>query len=103
VGLWSRFPFGGFGSDAEERVDVLRAGHRKAEAWLGYALSPGDVVIIGDTPRDIAAAHAAGFCCVAVATGRHSVHELADSGGDLVLASLAEPDAAERVFRCVRR
>lgn len=103
VGLWSRFPFGGFGSDAEERVDVLRAGWKKAEAWMGRPFAPADVVVIGDTPRDITAAHANGFCCVAVATGRHSVHELADSGGDLVLASLAEPDAAERVFACVRR
>jgi len=102
IGLWSRFAFGGFGSDAEERVDILRAAWRKAELHLGRACSAAEFVVIGDTPRDVSAAHAAGLCCVAVATGRHSVHDLAESGADLTLASLAEPDAAARVLAAVR-
>lgn len=103
VGLWSRFAFGGFGSDAEERADVLRAGWRKAEKHLGRSVPPEEMVVIGDTPRDIAAAHLAGFACVAVATGGHSMHELADSGGDLILENLAGPGVSEQILSCVRR
>jgi phosphoglycolate phosphatase-like HAD superfamily hydrolase len=103
VGLWSRFAFGGFGSDAEERADVLRAGWRKAEKHLGRAVAPEEVIVIGDTPRDISAAHAAGFACVAVATGGHTLHELAESGGDLTLENLNGHDAPERILATYRR
>jgi phosphoglycolate phosphatase len=36
-GLWKTFHFGGYGSDAEERADILRAAVRKGEAHLGRA------------------------------------------------------------------
>ena len=35
-------------------------------------MSPGDVVVVGDTPHDVAAAHVGGVACLAVATGRFS-------------------------------
>jgi phosphoglycolate phosphatase-like HAD superfamily hydrolase len=60
VGLWERFAFGGFGSDAEERAGVLRAAWRKAEQHLGRKCEAAEFVVIGDTPRDIAAAQRPG-------------------------------------------
>ena len=102
-GLWHRFAFGGFGSDAEERPEILRAARRKAQAQLGRSLEAEELVVVGDTPKDIAAAHEAGLCCVAVASGRHEVHELAQAGADDVLASLDVPDAAERILKARRQ
>ncbi len=45
-------------------------------------------VVIGDTPRDIACAHADDLRCVAVTTGPHARAEL--SGADVVVDSTAE-------------
>jgi phosphoglycolate phosphatase-like HAD superfamily hydrolase len=86
--LWRRFPFGGFGSDAPERAELVRVGIRRGEARLGKKLSREEVVVIGDTPRDIAAAHAAGACALAVATGGHPVEDLGDA--EWVFPSLKE-------------
>lgn len=101
-GLWERFAFGGFGSDAEDRTDILRAAWRKAEAHMGTRLGPEAFVVVGDTPRDIHAAHALGIACVAVATGSHTANELAQNGADMVFSSLAELGAAERIVTVVR-
>ena len=46
---------------------------------------------MGDTPRDLAAARAAGAVSVGVATGHYSVDELEAAGGDHVLESLEQP------------
>lgn len=102
-GLWHRFRFGGYGSDAEERADILRAAWTRAEAHLGRRCTAAEFVVIGDTPKDVAAAHANGLCCVAVATGRHDLHELAQAGADLVLETLAHPDVPQRLLAAVRR
>ena len=46
------------------------------------------VVVVGDTPKDIAAAQAIGADCVAVATGMHSVAELEAHAPKLACATL---------------
>lgn len=100
--LWRFFRFGGYGSDAEERPDILRAAWRRAEAYLGRRCTPEEFTVIGDTPRDVSAAHEVGFPCVAVASGRHSVAELAGSGADAVLSSVDAPGALEVILTVAR-
>ncbi len=100
--LWARFRYGGFGSDAEDRADVLRAAWRKAQAHHGRTVAVEEFVVVGDTPRDVDAAHAVGMACVAVATGRYTVADLTAHGADDVLDSLAHPDAAPRILRARR-
>jgi phosphoglycolate phosphatase-like HAD superfamily hydrolase len=78
---------GGFGSDAPERAEVVRLALRRA------GRPAGDGVVVGDTPRDIAAARAAGCRVVAVATGPFPAEALA--GADRVCRSLL--DAAVRL------
>jgi phosphoglycolate phosphatase len=101
--IWQRFAFGGFGSDAEERSEIIRAAWHKAERHLNRTCAVTEFVVIGDTPKDISAAHAVGFACVAVATGRHSVHELAESGADLTVESLAQPGMVQKLRDVQRR
>ncbi len=92
-GLWERFPFGGFGSDAERRDEIVRAAVSRAAEAIGRPLSPSELLVVGDTPRDVAAAEAAGVPCLAVASGRYSVEELRAAGATQVVASLATAEA----------
>jgi phosphoglycolate phosphatase-like HAD superfamily hydrolase len=56
-------------------------------------VDPHDVVIIGDTPLDVACARDAGVSCVAVATGGYGVEQLREAGADTVFESLADTEA----------
>ncbi len=76
AGLAERFQVGGFGSDSEERNDLPAIAIRRArEAWE-VDFSGEAVVIVGDTPRDVACGRHGGCRTVAVATGRFSAGEL---------------------------
>jgi len=52
---------------------------------------PQDVIVIGDTLRDVHCAHENGARCVAVATGGNTRAELEAAGADLVLDDLSDP------------
>jgi phosphoglycolate phosphatase-like HAD superfamily hydrolase len=92
------FPFGGFGSDAEDRAGLLAAGAARGAARLGCELAACDVLVIGDTPLDVAAAHAIGARCVGVATGGATRPELAAAGADWLFGSLAESGAIDALL-----
>ncbi len=84
------FAFGGFGSDANERVDVCRKALDRAADAAGGKFDRAGSIATGDTPRDIEAGHGAGIRVVGVATGGYSVGQLTEAGGDWVVASLAD-------------
>lgn len=89
VGLWERFRFGGFGSDAEDRAEIVRVGIARAAALHGDGpVRPDEVWVVGDTPRDIDAARRAGARSVGVATGPHDVEVLRQAGAERVYATL---------------
>jgi phosphoglycolate phosphatase-like HAD superfamily hydrolase len=88
--LWRRFAFGGFGSDAGDRAELVRVAIRRGQSRLGRTLSRHEVVVVGDTPKDVAAAHAAGAVAVAVATGGHTLDELHACGAEAVYPTLSE-------------
>ena len=48
------------------------------------------MLVVGDTPSDITAAHGADAVAVGVATGHFSKEQLTDSGADYVLGTLEE-------------
>jgi len=83
-----RFAFGGFGCDAEDRVALLRAGAERGAALLDRALDEVRVVVVGDTPRDIAAAEGLGAEIVAVATGGFDAAALREAGAADVYSRL---------------
>jgi phosphoglycolate phosphatase len=89
-GLNRFFSFGGFSSDSPDRADLTRTAIRRAQAALGGELDRASVLVVGDTPRDVEAAHAAGVRAVGVATGGYTVEELEAAGADFTLASLEE-------------
>lgn len=88
--LWDYFRFGGFGDGFHDRDDVARSAMVEAERFLGRRPDPNDVWVIGDTPLDVRCARAIGAKAVAVATGWHSVEELAASEPDCVLSDFTQ-------------
>jgi phosphoglycolate phosphatase len=84
------FLFGGYGSDSSVRSDLTKAAIARAEALSGHAIDPAEVIVVGDTPRDIEAAHGAGTIAVGVATGEFSVDHLREAGAEHVLRSFAD-------------
>lgn len=91
AGLADVFPVGGYGSDGESREDMLAVALARTRRF--YRADDAAVVTVGDTPRDVAAAHALGLRCIAVATGHYGQRDLEAAGADAALPSLE--DAAE--------
>lgn len=89
LGLAELFPRGqgAFGCERESRVDLFDLARERAGNWPSER-----TVAVGDTPLDVASAHAAGCRCIGVTTGNYGGDELAD--GDGVIADLGELRAA---------
>jgi phosphoglycolate phosphatase len=94
VGLHpSRFVIGAFGSDHAVRGELPAIAVARAQAQLGVEVTGQAVVVIGDTPADVACGSGIGARAIAVATGRYSVEELAACGPAAVFADLTDTDA----------
>src|SRR5947209_7319068 len=66
------FPFGGYGSDSPDRVELTRKALERGEMLLGEPIDPERTFVVGDTPKDLDAAHGAGCVALGVATGHYS-------------------------------
>jgi phosphoglycolate phosphatase len=97
AGLDHYFCFGGYGSDSSDRAKLTRKAIERAGAILGGPVDPQRVLVVGDTPLDIEAAHAAGAISVGVASGHFDEEALRAAGANYVLGSLREalPGVAE--------
>jgi phosphoglycolate phosphatase len=85
------FPFGGYGSDSGDRIELTKCALQRGERLLGEPLDPQQVLVVGDTPKDLDAAHGAGCVAVGVATGHYTREQLEEAGADVVLDSLRDP------------
>lgn len=93
AGLYDRFTFGGFGCDAEDRAELLRTGAERGAAMLGAPRAECRVVVIGDTPKDVAAALAIGAEAIGVGTGPYSAENLIACGATRAFRHLGEEGA----------
>lgn len=98
AGLDVSLDVGAFGSDHEERNKLPPVALDRARARWERDFAPDDVVIIGDTPRDVECGRAHGLQTLGVATGRFSIDELQEAGAHAVLEDLSD---AEAVLRCL--
>jgi len=88
-----RFVVGAFGSDGHHRPDLPPVALARAREYTGRAIAGADVVIIGDTPADVACGRPIGARAVAVATGHYSTEELGATGAEHVFADLSDTAA----------
>ena len=88
--LHHHFVLGAYGNEHADRNEIARLALQRVIARL----QPGQVIkacfLIGDTPNDIAAAHAIGAVSIAVATGKFTVETLHEAGAMVVLSDLAD-------------
>ncbi len=91
TGLADFFAFGAFGSEGDDRTVLPPLAVSRAEAHVGARVDPRHVFVVGDTPRDVAAAVLNGYRAVAVATGHLSIDQLRETGAELVLPDLTDP------------
>ncbi len=94
-GIYDYFNSGAFGSDHEDRDELLPIAIEKYKKQ-GLEFLPNDCFVIGDTPRDVQCAKVHGAYCIAVATGPYSVDDLRNTEADIVFASLEDVDMCYR-------
>jgi phosphoglycolate phosphatase len=95
LGLAQFFNFdaGAYGSDHHMRIRLVPIAAQRAAALYNREFAGQDVVVIGDTPNDIACGKAANARTVAVATGPFSVAELQAHQPDVTLKDLSDTAA----------
>ena len=91
--LWRYFPCGAFGGDSADRNALVPVALQRARARGLPAIPASDVIVVGDTPHDVACALAVGAVPIAVATGSYSVDQLRQSGAAIVFSDLADTAA----------
>ena len=89
----AQFRLGGYGSDSGDRNVLPRLAVERAAALTGQSFTGRAVVVIGDTPADIACGQAIGAATVAVATGPYHMDVLAAAGADWVFEDLRDTEA----------
>ena len=84
---------GAFGEDSHDRRDLPARAHDRISRHLGVELRPEQLIVIGDTPNDIACARHFGARSVAVATGRaYSIEDLLPHEPDAALPDLTDTE-----------
>lgn len=86
-GIRDLIDFGAFGSETLQRPDLVPIAMRRAQAINPKAET---FIIVGDSPRDIACAQAAGIKSIGVASGSYSIAELRHAGANETISSMKE-------------
>ena len=84
------FSFGAYATAGVDRPGIVRQAVERGEAFLGEDVPNRQIYVIGDTPLDIEAAHAADCTAIGVATGKYDASALKDAGADHVMETLEE-------------
>jgi len=91
------------GSDGLSRSGLLSVALAQYADLTGGAIDMSQVVLIGDTPRDIDCARANGCNCIAVATGAFSRHVLEETGAGTVFDDLSKPgEVIDSITGCLQ-
>ena len=97
--LWRYFRCGAFGDDAADRNALVPFAVERAQECGLANVDYADVIVIGDTPNDVACAQAVGAVAVAVATGTYTIDQLRETGAPIVLEHLNDTEGFMRLLR----
>ncbi|WP_129672512.1 HAD family hydrolase [Candidatus Chloroploca sp. Khr17] len=87
---------GAYGDDHHHRPELVPIAAARAAARYGRPFAGHEIVIVGDTPHDIACGKANGTRTVGVATGPYPFDELVRCNPDVVLTDLRDTEAVIR-------
>lgn len=90
---FDRFRVGAYGSDHAERPALPAIAVERARELTGVDYAGKEIVIIGDTPLDVACGLHLGVRTIATATGTFPAEELAACAPDHVFDDLSDTDA----------
>ena len=90
---WLDLDVGAYGSDDHDRNKLVPIALAKLASQRAPAPGPGDVWVVGDTPRDLECAQAGGARCLLVGTGRFPTAELRALGPDAAVDDLRHVEA----------
>jgi phosphoglycolate phosphatase len=93
-----RFRLGAYGSDAGHRHQLPAIAAERAEPFFGRVPTGAEIVIIGDTPADIACGTGVAARAVAVATGSYSIADLMACSPHALFEDLRD---TERVLQAI--
>lgn len=85
------FAFGAFGDEGTIRADLTELAMQRFEERHGRKIAGGDVIVLGDTPRDIECAKVHGCVAFGIATGSYSVDALRQAGANVAVEDLRDP------------
>ena len=95
---FERFAVGAYGSDSHYRPNLPAIAARRAEQRTGRSFAGADIVIVGDTPDDVACARPMGARTVGVGTGHYSATQLRDAGATHAFDDLGDTAAVIRAL-----
>ena len=95
---WLDLEVGAYGSDDADRRVLVPVALRRVAGRHGAELTAADTWVVGDTPRDLECARAAGARCLLVGTGTYPLEDLEGLGADQVRASLEPVDDLVALF-----
>lgn len=98
-GIDRYFSLGGFGSDNEDRTELVRIGIERARALNDNVIPAKNIYVIGDSPHDISAGRNLGVNTIGVGTGLIAKEKLLAESPDYFLKDLSDIPA---FLRCIR-
>lgn len=98
AGLHEHFATGAYGSDSEERNDLPAVALDRARSRWGVRFPADEVLVIGDTPRDVECGLAHGVRTVGVATGNFDADTLERAGAHHVVPDFSDRDAVLEIL-----
>ena len=96
--LWECFQTGAFADDHEQREQIAAIARARGSRILQCDLRGDEVLVIGDTPLDIACARAIGAKVLVVATGGYKLPELKQHAPAWAVLTLREISPREVVL-----
>ena len=88
--LQKYFRFYQYGTEVKTRADMVKIATDKAGKMTGNKFEKRDIVIIGDSIRDVECGKQFGALTIAVTTGFHTREELLKAGADFIFKDLTD-------------